>query len=196
MSSYSGRFISNKHLNVDKDCTNNCKKYTKKSIANNNRKNNCLIAVNGKVYDITKYKKDLDVTFNIKCGHYYDNVNENNIFPNNDYKEYKIGEIQYYNLIKILMILLKLIILVIFIFIYNYTQNIYVFIPLVVYLIYNASSFYYNHSERQKAVDNRLTEIDPKLVNKTEYRAVNKIKKEFSKDMSNIFYGVDRVEDL
>ena len=102
------------------------KYFTLKQLSGYNKSDTCLIGVNGKVYNITKYKKSLDngntnINLNLKCGKNYNNVNEANIFKNNFtvYKNYQVGKIKYYNLMIILNILFKFVVIGLFIAAYK-----------------------------------------------------------------------------
>ena len=204
MSSYSGRFISNERTLPNLDTNNKMQDFTLKQLSGYNKSDTCLIGVNGKVYNITKYKKSLDngntnINLNLKCGKNYNNVNEANIFKNNftGYKDYQIGNIKYYNQMIILNILLKIVIVGLFIAAYRYTNNFYVLLPLLVYLLINIYIFYYNFWEKQKSVNTRLQEINPNLVkNNNSNRFSDKIYKELNKDVNNMLYGVDSVEEI
>tara|TARA_B100000963_G_scaffold360903_2_gene393800 strand:- start:249 stop:866 length:618 start_codon:yes stop_codon:yes gene_type:complete len=204
MSSYSGRFISNERTLPNLDTNNKMQDFTLKQLSGYNKSDTCLIGVNGKVYNITKYKKSLDngntnINLNLKCGKNYNNVNEANIFKNNftGYKDYQIGNIKYYNQMIILNILLKIVIVGLFIAAYRYTNNFYVLLPLLVYLLINIYIFYYNFWEKQKSVNTRLQEINPNLVkNNNSNRFSDKIYKELNKDINNMLYGVDSVEEI
>ena len=205
MSSYSGRFISNQKTSPNTSMENQKQQFTLKEVSSHNRSNSCLIGVNGNVYNITKYKKDLDDktdtnnNLNIKCGKNYNNINEKNLFTNDiiDYRDYKVGNIKYYYLMIIIKILLKISIIGGFIGAYLYTKNIYVLLPLTIYLFFQMYSIYNNYWERQQSVNNRLKEINPNLVKeKTTNKYSNKIYSELNKDMNNMLYGVDTVDDL
>lgn len=204
MSSYSGRFISNKRRLPNLETNNEMKDFTLKQLSGYNKSDTCLIGVNGKVYNITKYKKSLDngntnINLNLKCGKNYNNVNEANIFKNNFtvYKNYQVGKIKYYNLMIILNILFKFVIIGLFIAAYKYTNNIYVFLPLTIYLLINFYIFYHNFWEKQKSINTRLQEINPNLVkNNNSNRFSDKIYKELNKDVNNMLYGVDSVEEI
>lgn len=204
MSSYSGRFISNKRRLPNLETNNEMKDFTLKQLSGYNKSDTCLIGVNGKVYNITKYKKNLDngntnINLNLKCGKNYNNVNEANIFKNNFtvYKNYQVGKIKYYNLMIILNILFKFVIIGLFIAAYKYTNNIYVFLPLTIYLLINLYIFYHNFWEKQKSINTRLQEINPNLVkNNNSNRFSDKIYKELNKDINNMLYGVDSVEEI
>jgi hypothetical protein len=165
MNSYSNRFITNKYNTIDENCKGNCLNYSMNQVSKHNSKYNCMISVNGKIYDITKYKKYLNQNggnniLNIKCGNNYDNVNEANMFRDTIYRDYIIGDIKYYNLMKILKILFKLIILVLFIAIYKKTNNKYVLIPLSLYCLINIISFIKHYKDRNKIVDNIINKIN------------------------------------
>ena len=205
MSSYSARFISNERTLPNLNTNNKMQDFTLKQLSGYNKSDTCLIGVNGKVYNITKYKKDLQddnnsrVNLNLKCGKNYNNVNEANIFKNNFtvYKKYQVGKIKYYNLMIVLSILLKFVIVGLFIAAYRYTNNFYVLLPLLVYLLINIYIFYYNFWEKQKSVNTRLREINPDLVkNNNSNRFSDKIYKELNKDINNMLYGVDSVEEI
>ena len=97
----------------------------------------------------------------------------------------------------ILNILLKIVIVGLFIAAYRYTNNFYVLLPLLVYLLINIYIFYYNFWEKQKSVNTRLQEINPNLVkNNNSNRFSDKIYKELNKDINNMLYGVDSVEEI
>lgn len=205
MSSYSGRFISNERTLPNLNTNNKIQDFTLKQLSSYNKSDTCLIGVNGKVYNITKYKKDLQddnnsrVNLNIKCGKNYNNVNEANIFKNNfvGYKDYQIGNIKYYNQMIVLSILLKFVIIGLFIAAYRYTNNFYVLLPLLIFLLINMYTFYYNFWEKQKSVNTRLREINPDLVkNNNSNRFSDKIYKELNKDINNMLYGFDSVEEI
>ena len=62
MPSYSGRFISNLEKNdYVGSGENKCKlrddKFTYSTVSKHNKADDCLVSVNGTVYDIEKYKK-------------------------------------------------------------------------------------------------------------------------------------------
>ena len=204
MSSYSGRFISNKRRLPNLETNNEMKDFTLKQLSGYNKSDTCLIGVNGKVYNITKYKQSLDngntnINLNLKCGKNYNNVNEANIFKNNFtvYKNYQVGKIKYYNLMIILNILFKFVVIGLFIAAYKYTNNIYVFLPLIIYLLIYFYMFYHNFWEKQKSINTRLQEINPDLVKKNNSnRFSDKIYKELNKDVNNMLYGVDSVQEI
>jgi|TARA_Y100000389_G_C17383982_1_gene475944 cytochrome b involved in lipid metabolism len=205
MSSYSGRFISNQKTSPNVDINNQTHKFTLKQISNHNLSNSCLIGVNGNVYNVTKYKNKINEInginpkLNIKCGKNYNNVNEKNLFTdsNIDYRDYKVGKIKYYNLMIILNILLKITIVIAFIAVYKYTNNIFVLLPLTIYLLFQMYHIYNNFWERQQRVNNRLHEIDPDLVKtKIKNKYSEKIYSELNKDVNNMLYGIDTVDDL
>lgn len=103
MVSYSGKFISN----LEKDNyigsgINKCKlrddKFTYKDIKKHNKAGDCLISVNGNVYDIDKYKKYIennkppelnDVFFDLNCGMNYKVIKEKDLFQLKKLKTYK-----------------------------------------------------------------------------------------------------------
>tara|TARA_Y100000389_G_scaffold41290_1_gene35969 strand:+ start:541 stop:1161 length:621 start_codon:yes stop_codon:yes gene_type:complete len=205
MSSYSGRFISNQKTSPNVNMSDQIQKFTLKQISNHNRSNSCLIGVNGNVYNVTKYKNKINElteknpNLNIKCGKNYNNVNERNLFTNDniDYRDFKVGKIKYYNLMIILNILLKITIVIAFIAAYKYTNNMFVLLPLTVYLLFQMYSIYNNFWERQQSVNNRLNEIDPKLVKtKKKNKYSEKIYSELNKEVSNMLYGVNTVDEL
>lgn len=204
MSSYSGRFISNERRPLNLETNDEMKDFTLKQLSGYNKSDTCLIGVNGKVYNITKYKKSLDngntnINLNLKCGKNYNNVNEANIFKNNFtvYKNYQVGKIKYYNLMIILNILFKFVVIGLFIAAYKYTNNIYVFLPLIIYLLIYFYMFYHNFWEKQKSINTRLKQINPNLVkNNNSNRFSDKIYKELNKDVNNMLYGVDSVQEI
>ncbi len=204
MSSYSGRFISNERRPLNLETNDEMKDFTLKQLSGYNKSDTCLIGVNGKVYNITKYKKNLDngntnINLNLKCGKNYNNVNEANIFKNNFtvYKNYQVGKIKYYNLMIILNILFKFVVIGLFIAAYKYTNNIYVFLPLIIYLLIYFYMFYHNFWEKQKSINTRLKQINPNLVkNNNSNRFSDKIYKELNKDVNNMLYGVDSVQEI
>lgn len=202
MSSYSGRFISNINIKSDNDIKND--KLTLKQLKTHNKNYDCLVAVNGKIYNITKYKNYLESidkkkNLGIKCGYSYNNVNEANLFKTDtlDYKDYHVGYVKYYYLMIILKILFQLVLAIILYYIYLYTNNVYVLIPLVLYIFYLVYKVYYNYSQKQKVINGRLTEINPNLVNSNKSsRFSDKITEELNKDINNMLYGVDSIEDI
>ena len=205
MSSYSGRFISNQKVSPNPNKTDGPQEFTLKQLSNHNRDYSCLVGVNGKVYNISKLKKDLDKQtgtnnrLDIKCGSNYNNVNVKNILKMDaiDYRDYEIGNIKYYNLMLILKFLFKLLIVVAFIALYKYTNNIFVLLPLIIYLLIIIYSFYFNFWEKQKKINNRLEEINPNLVKtKKSSRVTDKIYNELNRDINNMLYGVDDTDDL
>ena len=101
MASYSGRFISNLKKDQYKvSGPNKCKlredKFTYSQIKEHKRADNCLISVNGAVYDIDDYKSDIKeqnenpdipeeeklnkVFLDLKCGKNYQIIKEKDIF--------------------------------------------------------------------------------------------------------------------
>lgn len=94
MASYSGKFISNlEKTHYVGSGSNKCKlrddSFTYNSVKSKNKADNCLISVNGNVYDISKYKKNIEnnkpdnidkVFLDIKCGENYDAIKEKDIF--------------------------------------------------------------------------------------------------------------------
>ena len=101
MASYSGRFISNiKKDQYNVSGPNKCMlrddKFTYNQVKKHNKADNCLISVNGSVYDIDKYKSDIKeqnenadipddkkldrVFLDLKCGKNYQIIKEKNIF--------------------------------------------------------------------------------------------------------------------
>jgi hypothetical protein len=202
MSSYSGRFISNINIKNDDHIKND--KLTLKQLKTHNKNYDCLVAVNGKIYNITKYKKYLESidkkkNLGIKCGYSYNNVNEDNLFKPDilDYKDYHVGYVKYYYLMIILKIIFQLVLAIILYYIYLYTNNVYILIPLIFYIFYLLYKVYYNYSQKQRVINSRLKEINPNLVNSNRSsRFSDKITKELNKDINNMLYGVDNIEDI
>tara|TARA_Y100001970_G_C14256331_1_gene875739 strand:+ start:3663 stop:4604 length:942 start_codon:yes stop_codon:yes gene_type:complete len=103
MASYSGRFISN----LEKDDyvgsgPNKCQlrddKFTHKQVSKHNRADDCLVSVNGNVYDIDKYKKNIEnnkppglkkVFLDLDCGGNYEVIKEKDVFQLKKLKTYK-----------------------------------------------------------------------------------------------------------
>tara|TARA_B110000238_G_C16108465_1_gene431585 strand:- start:682 stop:1725 length:1044 start_codon:yes stop_codon:yes gene_type:complete len=56
---YSKRFITNDPMRVSECKNDNCYTPTYNQLKSHSRKDNCWIGINGKVYNITKYKEDL-----------------------------------------------------------------------------------------------------------------------------------------
>jgi hypothetical protein len=86
--------------------TSNQKLFTAKSLSKHNTPEDCLIAINGKVYDITKYSNDLiknnkKKSLGITCGNIFNGI-PSQIFNTDNYNNYEIGEIQFYFLKKII----------------------------------------------------------------------------------------------
>ena len=54
----SSRFITNYDINFNNKC-DNCRKISFNDVSHHSRKGDCWVPINGIVYDITKYKKDL-----------------------------------------------------------------------------------------------------------------------------------------
>lgn len=103
MPSYSGRFISNlKKDDYNGSGPNKCKLrndiFTYEQVRKHNKADNCLISVNGNVYDISKYKKNIDdnkplglnkVFLDLNCGYNYEVIKEKDIFQLKKMKTYK-----------------------------------------------------------------------------------------------------------
>lgn len=102
MASYSGRFISNLERNdyvgsgSDK-CKLRDDRFTHNDVKSRNREDNCLVSVNGNVYDITKYKNNIKknkpdnidkVFLDINCGNNYEVIKEQDIFQLKKLKTY------------------------------------------------------------------------------------------------------------
>ena len=91
MASYSGRFISNlkkDQYNVSDsgECSSISEKYTYDQIRKHNKKDDCLVSVNGVVYDIDSYKESIKkqnddpIFLDLKCGKNYKIFKEKNFF--------------------------------------------------------------------------------------------------------------------
>ena len=103
MASYSGRFISN----LEKDDyvgsgPNKCQlrddKFTHEQVSKHNKADDCLVSVNGNVYDIDKYKKNIEnnkppglnkVFLDLDCGGNYEVIKEKDVFQLKKLKTYK-----------------------------------------------------------------------------------------------------------
>ena len=80
MEDYSKRFVTNDPLRVGQCKSDVCYKPTYKELKSHSRKDNCWIGINGKVYDITKYKQAFKTKSNKKVDEmkdYY--LNEKNV---------------------------------------------------------------------------------------------------------------------
>lgn len=103
MPSYSGRFISNLEKNdYVGSGENKCKlrddKFTYSTVSKHNKADDCLVSVNGTVYDIEKYKKNIEnnkpstlnkVFLDIECGNNYKVIKEKDVFQLKKLKTYK-----------------------------------------------------------------------------------------------------------
>ncbi len=66
MEDYSKRFVTNDPLRVGQCKSDVCYKPTYKELKSHSRKDNCWIGINGKIYDVTKYKQALKIELNKK----------------------------------------------------------------------------------------------------------------------------------
>jgi hypothetical protein len=85
--------------------TPNKKQFTNHTVSKHNTPEDCLISINGKVYDITKYSNDLekknkDRTLAVNCGSIFTGLPSQVFTTTTNYNDYEIGEIQNYFLKK------------------------------------------------------------------------------------------------
>jgi len=151
---------SEEDMNIRKELLNNCKKYEM-----------------SKFFDIKNYK------LNLLCGNHYNNINEKNyFFPEVDHSKFVIGELKYYNLYKLLIILVNISTIASIFYILKYKMDNlyinYVLLVLIIYIfyfVYNFIQVYFDRHNKHTKIQNQIYKNSVNEVNDNSF-SIEKVK--------------------